>query len=108
MAFAGTPKNWPLTSYSTSTWTDLIATTSGEKIVRGIQIGTGSNAGTVKVRVTDSASASLYTVVPGESLLANTSYPADFQGGMIMLNSTEKLQVWASVSGFEFSAHGFI
>lgn len=95
-----TPNNWALTSYTTSTWTDLV---TGPAIVRGLVISVGANAAVVKVRIAADG-ASVATLIPNEQGVVNTPIVVDLPA--IVVESGQTLQVQASLAGVEFSAHG--
>jgi hypothetical protein len=98
-----TAGNWPLNSYTNSTWTDLVDAT-GATVIKAVSIAMGSNAGTVKMRLADSGGSSLAMIVPGAALAANSPYTVD--QSVMTLENTQKLQVWCDVAGAEFIAWG--
>ena len=101
MAFA--VKNWPLASYTNSTWTDLVSATAAT-LVKSLSVAGGSGAAEVKLRLADSGGSSLAVIVPSAEVLADTGYVWELSN--VALESGQKLQVWADVAGVEFIAFG--
>lgn len=103
-----TAQNWTLTSYTNSTWTDLVSA-SAATVLKTVVVAAGANAAEVKVRLADSGGSSLAVLIPSHSLTANTAYVMGTDTGQVpalTLESGQKLQVWSDVAAVEFSAFG--
>lgn len=99
------PTNWPLNTYTVSTWTDLVVATVPTAI-SAITVATGVSAASVKVRLTDGSGVSLAMIIPAAGLASLSGNTFDMRG--MALNTGDKLQVQASVAGVEFLAFGAV
>lgn len=102
-----TVKNWPQKTYTNSTWTDLVVPSgSAAAIVVSVTVASPTNAGTVKLQLTDASNTELALIVAGASVLAGGSYAVDLGGGKITVQNGQKLRFWADAAGMSFMASG--
>lgn len=97
------PKQWALNSYTNSVWTDLVDATA-ETLIKNLVVSVGANQSEVAVRVVNDAGALVSMLVPGETLDTNRGYKLDLD--LIVLETTQRLQVRSSAAGVNFSANG--
>jgi hypothetical protein len=97
-----TANEWELTSYTNSTWTVLIDNSSGAQpvIVFSLIVAVGSNSGSVQVA--RGAGSCIYL----PSYAVTTGVSVQLNKGPLVVNVGDKLEVYATASGMNFSAHG--
>lgn len=96
-------KQWALNAYSNATWTDLIDAVA-ETLVKNVVVSMGATEASVSIRVVDNVGTLIALIVPGETLDTNRGYKLDLD--LIVLETTQRLQVRASAQGVNFSANG--
>lgn len=99
-----TPKNWTLSSYTNSTWTDLV---DEPAIVANLSIAnTTGGAVNVQVRLSDGSGNNLAVIVPTNAIEAGDAYRVDLRA--VAITGAQSLQVWASAAGINFLASGAV
>ena len=99
-----TPKNWPLSSYTNSTWTDLVDEYS---ILANLSIANISvTPVTISVRLSDGAGNNLAIIVPQNVIQPNDAFRIDLRA--IAVVGVQTIQVWANAAGANFLASGAV
>lgn len=97
------PKNWTLSSYTNSTWTDLV----GEVATVATLIITNTTGAAINAQVRlEDAAAELSRIVPTTSIAANTAKVLDVRS--LNITGTQALQAWADAAGVHFTASGVV
>lgn len=98
-----TPKNWSLSSYTNSTWTDIVG--EAATVATVVVVNTTGAAVNAQLRLEDAA-AELSRILPTTSIPANTSKVLDVRS--LNITGTQALQGWADAAGIHFTASGVV
>lgn len=99
-----TPANWPLSSYTDSTWTDLV---DEEAILANLSIANTSNVSlNFSIRLSDGSGNNLAQIVPLNNIESGDAYRVDLRA--IAVVAAQTIQVWADGPGLQFLASGAV
>ena len=99
-----TAANWALSSYTDSTWTDLV---DEPAIIANLSIAnTTGGPIDVQVRLSDGSGNNLAVIVPTNAIVGGDAYRVDLRA--VSVTGSQTLQVWASAAGINFLASGAV
>lgn len=103
MALTGALKNYPLTSYTNSTWTD-IANPGADFMATDISVSnTTGGAINAAIRLVDSGGTERFRIMVAQAIAAGESLARVRQ---LAMESGHKIQGWADAAGIQFLVAG--